>query len=155
MGGYRRRSVITPRRRFPGVDVVVHTRGVGGRSAAQMLARFDRDIWPLNPHLVPWQSGTIEALRRTPLDTLRHDLEDGIARIRGHGIEVVPIKRQVAGAAGVPLVDRYAAMADSVAAIIEAAALPRPWPVSSPATRMPPAWTAGSSPTASAPDRQI
>lgn len=38
VGGYRRRSVITPRRRFPGVDVVVHTRGVGGRSAAQMLA---------------------------------------------------------------------------------------------------------------------
>lgn len=129
------------RERFPGVDIAVHNRGVGGQSAEQMLARFDNDLWPLKPHLVLWQTGTIEALRRTAPDILRRNLADGVERIRRHGAEVVLVNQQYsrslekrhpeypryveamgdfARAAGVPLVDRYAAMRRQFATLTEA-----------------------------------
>lgn len=117
--------------RFPGVDIMVHNRGIGGQAADEMLARFDADLWPRKPHLVLWQTGTIEALRHTDPTAFRRHLNDGIERIRRFGAEVVLINpqysrtldrrhpdygtyveamRDIARVAGVPLVDRYAAM---------------------------------------------
>ena len=119
------------RARFPGLDIVVHNRGIGGQSAEQMLARFDTDLWPLKPQLVLWQTGTIEALRHIPRDVLQGNLRDGVERIRKHGAEVMLVNPQYsqslekrlpdypsyvavmeafARTAGVPLIDRYAAM---------------------------------------------
>ena len=118
-------------RHFPTSTVTVHNRGVGGQLATQMLARFDQDLWPLTPHLVLWQTGTNEALRRVAPEALRAALREGVERMRGRGVEVMLIdpqyspdverrlpdyERQVqamrdfAREAEVPLIDRYGAM---------------------------------------------
>lgn len=131
------------RGRFAGLDIVVHNRGIGGQSASQMLARFDTDLWPLKPHLVLWQTGTIEALRHMPVDILTANLRDGVERIREHGSEVVLINPQYsqslekrlpdypryveameafARTAGVALIDRYAAMRLRAEAMAKSAA---------------------------------
>lgn len=119
------------RQLYPDRPIIVHNRGVGGQTAGQMLARFDTDVWPLAPHLVLWQTGTIEAMRQTAQETLLKNLREGFDRMRRRGIEVilidpqysaymetrvpnygryVEVMRTFARDAGIPLVDRYAAM---------------------------------------------
>jgi acyl-CoA thioesterase-1 len=50
-------------RRLPRQSVTVLNKGVGGETAIEMLARFDRDVFAQNPDLVIWQAGTNSVLR--------------------------------------------------------------------------------------------
>ncbi|HJS31315.1 MAG TPA: SGNH/GDSL hydrolase family protein [Alphaproteobacteria bacterium] len=117
-------------RLFPGSPIAVVNKGVGGESAKQMVARFQRDVVQQNPDLVIWQTGTNSALRRGSYEELVDNLGAGIAIARRANIDIVlmgPQKapafdavpghgariEQVAAIAktnGAPFFDRYAAM---------------------------------------------
>lgn len=115
---------------WPRNDVRVVNAGVGGQLAVHMLARIDKDVAPLKPQLVIWQTGVNDAIRGVPLDLFTQQLRTGIMRLRALGADVVLIDqqfyprfqklkngpaylsamREVAGALGVPVVQRYAIM---------------------------------------------
>jgi acyl-CoA thioesterase I len=84
------------RARFPGLPIWVVNRGVNGEEAADMLARFDQAAATDKPDVVLWQVGTNAVLRDNPLGPVDHLLEDGLARMRAVGADVVLIDPQFA-----------------------------------------------------------
>jgi lysophospholipase L1-like esterase len=117
-------------KRFPGVAITVVNRGVNGEEAADMLARFDRFATEDKPDVVLWQVGTNAVLRDNPLGPVDRLINEGLARMKALGADVVLIDPQfapkvivkpdaesmvgvIAGAAtrrGVDLFPRFAAM---------------------------------------------
>jgi acyl-CoA thioesterase I len=59
-----------------------------------MDARLDREVIPLKPTLVIWETGTTDAVRGTDLDEFRQAVQAGIDRLRASGAEVVPMDGQ-------------------------------------------------------------
>lgn len=118
------------KRRFPGSRVTVINRGVNGERSKEMLARLDRDVLAAHPSLVIWQTGSNEILRKGDPDLFRHQVLEGLDRLRAAGIEVVlmdaqyaprildnpqyavfnDILRKIAREAHVALFDRFEAM---------------------------------------------
>jgi acyl-CoA thioesterase I len=82
--------------RFPGTQVQVINRGVGGEDAREMLARLDRDVRDERPDLVLWQVGTNALLRDDGIALEAGFIRDGLARIRAAGADVVVIDPQYA-----------------------------------------------------------
>jgi acyl-CoA thioesterase I len=117
-------------KRFPTVAITVVNRGVNGEEAADMLARFDRFATEDKPDVVLWQVGTNAVLRDNPLGPVDRLINEGLARMKALGADVVLIDPQfapkvivkpdaesmvgvIAGAAtrrGVDLFPRFAAM---------------------------------------------
>ena len=82
-------------RRFnPDKHFEVMNLGVGGQMASHMLARIDRDVLPLKPDLVLWQTGVNDALTGVPLDDFRMDLSQGIDAIRASGADIILLDLQ-------------------------------------------------------------
>ena len=116
---------------YPANKVVVWNKGVSGQLATDMLARFDRDVVASRPHLVIWQTGTIEAVSAAPVDAFEATLRQGIAQLRAAGADVLLLDSQayagkgqeepylafqrvlwrVGADLGVPVVTRYQLMA--------------------------------------------
>lgn len=116
--------------RYPKASVEVVNAGIGGETAAENLARFDRDVLSRRPQLVIWQVGTNDGLRGVDPGIFRENLRDGIARLRAIGAEVllmepqyypgetkVPAQaamiesvREIGGQLGVPVLRRHAIM---------------------------------------------
>lgn len=108
----------------------VSNMGVGGELATDMLARIDREVLELKPHLVVWQTGVNDAIQGISIDDFRTTLVQGIAAIRAAGADVVLLgmqyypkssrvpfyrdylvtMREVAAEADVPLLNRYGIM---------------------------------------------
>ena len=84
------------RQRFPQQLIVVHNRGVNGEDEPQMLARFGRDVFALNPNLVIWQVGANAVLHNDNLDQFWRALDEGIDRLRAEGIEIILMDSQFA-----------------------------------------------------------
>lgn len=80
--------------RFPNLRVVVEARGQRGATAPESLALILRELPALRPHLVLWQTGTVEAVRSLEVDELTNALQEGISRIRAAGAEVALIDQQ-------------------------------------------------------------
>jgi hypothetical protein len=53
-----------------------------------------REVLPLKPTLVIWETGTMEAVRGTSVDDFRDTVQGGIDELRGAGIEVVLMNPQ-------------------------------------------------------------
>jgi acyl-CoA thioesterase I len=83
-------------RRWPGHRIRVINKGIGGEEAAQMLARFERDVLSHNPDLVIWQAGTNMMLRNENKDTLLPLLRAGIGILKDHQADVVLMDPQYA-----------------------------------------------------------
>lgn len=116
--------------RFPGKDFQVSNLGKGGELAEDMLLRLRRDVIPMKPALVLWQTGVNDAIHGVDLAAFRQTLEAGIAAMRAAGIETVlvdpqfypksvtvaryaefvAVMHQVARGHGVPVFRRYAIM---------------------------------------------
>jgi acyl-CoA thioesterase-1 len=85
-------------RRLPRQSVTVLNKGVGGETAVDMLARFDRDVFAAHPDLVIWQVGTNSVLHDTAIAGSREAVEAGIERLKQAGIDLVIMDLQYAPA---------------------------------------------------------
>lgn len=93
---YPSRLQVELRTRFPGVEITVINRGVNGEEAAEMLARFDQAVAADKPDVVLWQLGTNSVLRDHPLGPVDQRLQEGLARMKVLGTDVVLIDPQFA-----------------------------------------------------------
>ena len=93
---YPARLEIELRNRFPGVAITVLNRGVNGEEAGDMLARFDRTVSDDKPDVVLWQVGTNSVLRDHPIGPIDRLINEGLARMKSLGADVVLIDPQYA-----------------------------------------------------------
>ena len=84
------------RSRFPGVAITVLNRGVNGEEAAEMLMRFDQTVNDDKPDVVLWQVGTNSVLRDDPIGPIDRTINEGLARMKALGADVVLIDPQFA-----------------------------------------------------------
>ena len=86
------------RAQFPGAKIRVINRGVGGELAPQMMARLDREVLAEKPDLVIWQLGTNSVLRDLDPALDSAVAQNGIARIKAAGAEIMLMDLQYAPA---------------------------------------------------------
>lgn len=79
---------------WPKRDVRVINAGVSGQLARDMLVRIEKDVAPLAPQLVLWQTGVNDAIRGVAIDKYQQQLRSGIERLRALGADVVLIDQQ-------------------------------------------------------------
>jgi acyl-CoA thioesterase-1 len=70
--------------RFPAADITVINRGVNGEETEDMMARFEKEVFPSHPQLVLWQVGTNSVLRDRPLEKHAEQLEEGIDELKAN-----------------------------------------------------------------------
>lgn len=118
-------------RAFPASAITVRNQGIGGQSLPSLQARFANDVLAASPHLVVLQTGTIDAQGSVPLATFVAQLHAAIDQLLGAGTDVVLMDSQwypggeyqryrdfqvamatVASTRGIPIVRRYAWMAE-------------------------------------------
>jgi len=80
--------------RFPSKRTKVINLAVGRQTAKRAAERLDRDVLPLKPTLVIWETGTMEAVRGTDADEFRETVQTGIDKLRAAGAEVVLMNMQ-------------------------------------------------------------
>jgi lysophospholipase L1-like esterase len=91
---YPNRLAAQLRRQYPGADITVLNRGVGGEDAPEMMKRLQTAVIDARPDLVIWQVGTNAVLRNLdPVETARM-VEDGIGRIQAAGADLVLVDPQ-------------------------------------------------------------
>jgi lysophospholipase L1-like esterase len=79
-----------------GTNVVVINRGVSGELAANAAARMKNEVALEEPDLVLWQVGTNDALAYVPEAEFVQTVEDQIAWLRAHKVDVVLVGLQFA-----------------------------------------------------------
>jgi acyl-CoA thioesterase I len=84
------------KQRFPATAIKVLNRGVNGEEAADMLARFERDVIAAKPDLVLWQVGTNAVLSRLAVTGQVSLLRQGIERLKAVNADVMLIDPQYA-----------------------------------------------------------
>jgi hypothetical protein len=92
--GYPRRLEDALRRRHPESDITVLNKGVARQTTAQMVDRFASDVFPANPTLVIWETGTVDAVRGIDVDQFAATLEAGIASLREHHFDIMLVSMQ-------------------------------------------------------------
>jgi lysophospholipase L1-like esterase len=91
---YPNRLAAQLHRHYPGADITVLNRGVGGEDAPEMMRRLETAVIDAKPDLVIWQVGTNAVLRNLdPADTQKQ-VDDGVARIQAAGSDVVLVDPQ-------------------------------------------------------------
>ncbi len=86
--------------RLPGHEVRVVNSGIGGDTAALMMARLDRDVLAHRPDLVVWQLGTNDALRGVKPEEFRKLALQGVEQIRGIGADILFMEPQLLSGQG-------------------------------------------------------
>ena len=64
------------------------------QTAREAADRLAREVLPLKPMLVIWETGTMEAVRGTGVDEFRETVQAGIDELRAAGTEVVLMNTQ-------------------------------------------------------------
>jgi lysophospholipase L1-like esterase len=82
----------------PGSDIRVLNRGKGGEQLPETLARFEHDVLAAKPALVIWQLGVNDVLARQGVADRKAMVDEGLARLRAHGVPVVLLDLQFAPA---------------------------------------------------------
>jgi len=80
--------------RFPSARIKMVNLGVPRQTAKEAAARLERDVLPLKPVLVIWETGTMEAVRGIDIDDFQETLQTGIDDLLSAGIEVVLMNMQ-------------------------------------------------------------
>jgi hypothetical protein len=91
---YPRRLEDALRRRHPDIPITVLNRGVPRQTAQEMVDRFARDVYPAEPTLVIWETGTFDAARNVDVDLFASALESGLAALRTHKFDIVLVNMQ-------------------------------------------------------------
>lgn len=92
--GYPRRLEDALRRRHPEVPITVLNKGVSHQTTQEMVDRFPRDIYPMAPTLVIWETGTFDAARNVDVDAFATALETGLAELREHKFDIMLMNMQ-------------------------------------------------------------
>jgi acyl-CoA thioesterase-1 len=79
---------------LPKADFAIVNRGIGGQDAPEELARLDSDVLAIRPQLVIWQVGANGAVRDEPPAIFKHLVEEGIARLKAAGSDVILMDNQ-------------------------------------------------------------
>ncbi len=82
------------RQHHPGEDITVINKGIPGQSTEQMATRFPKDVYPAQPNLVIWETGTIDAVRGQDVDAMAEAVTGGLSDIRSHGAEPMLVDMQ-------------------------------------------------------------
>jgi lysophospholipase L1-like esterase len=91
---YPNRLAAQLHRKYPGADITVLNRGVGGEDAPEMMKRLQTSVIDAKPDMVIWQVGTNAVLRNLdPAETAK-SVEDGVARIQATGADLVLVDPQ-------------------------------------------------------------
>ena len=69
-------------KKFPSAKISVVNLGKARQSAADMAARFEKEIIPLAPLLVVWQTGTVDAVQGVDPSHFRATLQAGFMRLK-------------------------------------------------------------------------
>lgn len=69
-------------KRYPAAEISVVNLGKARQSAADMAARFEKEVIPLAPLLVVWQTGTVDAVQSVDPAEFRATLQSGFARLK-------------------------------------------------------------------------
>jgi lysophospholipase L1-like esterase len=80
--------------RFPSARVKVVNLAAARQTAKAAADRLARDVLPLNPTLVIWETGTVEAVQGSDVDEFRDTVQAGIDLLRAAGAEVVLMNMQ-------------------------------------------------------------
>ena len=80
--------------RFPSARIKVVNLAVARQTAKGAAERLVRDVLPLKPTLVIWETGTMEAVRGIDVDEFRETVQAGINELRAAGTEVVLMNMQ-------------------------------------------------------------
>ena len=93
---YPSRLAIELAEKFPSHPFTVLNRGVNGEEAKEMLARLETGVIAEKPDLVLWQVGTNAVLRDYALPPTFSLIDQGVARLKATGADVVLIDPQFA-----------------------------------------------------------
>jgi GDSL-like Lipase/Acylhydrolase family len=80
--------------RFPSARVKVVNLAAARQTAKAAADRLRRDVLPLKPTLVIWETGTVEAVQGSDVDEFRETVQGGIDVLRHAGAEVVLMDMQ-------------------------------------------------------------
>jgi hypothetical protein len=80
--------------RFPSALPRIVNLAVARQTAKQAFDRLERDVLPLKPTLVIWETGTMEAVRGLDVDEFRETVQTGVDKIRAGGAELVLMNMQ-------------------------------------------------------------
>ena len=91
---YPNRLAAQLHRQYPGADITVLNRGVGGEDAPEMMKRLQTAVIDNKPDLVIWQVGTNAVLRNLdPVETAKM-VSDGVTRIKAADADLVLVDPQ-------------------------------------------------------------
>ena len=109
---YPSRLAVELKALFPESPVTVLNRGVNGETSADMLERFDSDVFAAAPDLVIWQVGSNSVLSGLPLGPAAALIHQGLDRLKAAGADAILIDPQYA-----PEIVRHGgeAMVDTIA----------------------------------------
>lgn len=79
---------------FPERTFVVENRSTRGRTAAEMLTQLEAEIVKQPPALLVWQTGTVDAVNNVDVGEFGATIENGIAQLHAHRIDVVLVTPQ-------------------------------------------------------------
>ena len=74
---------------FPAAKISVVNLGKARQTAADMAARFEKEVLPLAPMLVIWETGTVDAARSVEIGSFRDTLQSGFTKLRAASEVVV------------------------------------------------------------------
>jgi hypothetical protein len=92
--GYPWRMEEALQKKLPGVAVKVTVHAKARETAADMQKTLVRLVQQEKPALVIWQTGTVEAMRRTDMDDFRTVLDDGIEAAKTASSDVMLMNMQ-------------------------------------------------------------
>ena len=95
---YPSRLAVELQARFPDSRITVFNRGVNGETTADMLARFDSDVFLSKPDLVIWQVGSNSVLAGLPVGPAGTLIRQGLDRLKADGADVIVVDPQYAPA---------------------------------------------------------
>src|ERR1700680_4330805 len=76
-------------RRYPGVPIKVVNKGGPHQTAQQMADRFPQDVFPEDPVMAIWETGTTEAVRGIDVEAFAATLEAGLTALRARPLRGV------------------------------------------------------------------
>jgi hypothetical protein len=80
--------------RFPAARIKVVNLAKPRQTAREAAERLAREVLPLKPTLVVWETGTMEAVHGTGVDDLRETVQVGLDELHAAGIEVALMNPQ-------------------------------------------------------------